>query len=146
MKKQLISEEFKRMQQLAGLQINENKNKLFEVLDNVTNAEYAADFIYDEIDKYIDSHEYYCTTYGVLEKLEKLLKVVSKKLNVELEATEKSNPLATSGTFFINGKEIFDYSNNGDYSSFSTFPDLYDYKAKQSKFKENIKSAIQSAS
>ena len=143
MKKQL-NEEFRRMQKLAGISIDENQFTLSEVLDNVKDTESAATFIYDELDKFIDSRDMYCPTFAVEEKLEKLLKVIGSKLNISLKLEEKSNPLQTEGTFFINNEEIFDYSNDNDYSNFNMFPDLnFNSGAKKDKFIKNVKNILE---
>ena len=59
---------------------------------------------------------------------------------ISLKLEEKSNSLQTEGKFFINNEEIFDYSNNNDYSSFSMFPDLnFNSGTKKDKFINTIK-------
>jgi 5'(3')-deoxyribonucleotidase len=101
------------------------KESLNEVLDDLKDAQTAAEFIYTQLDTYIDNNlDGYGSGYHVESKLEKLLKLVSKKFNIPenlFKIDDKSSTEyndydegTTNGEIKLNNQSIITYSSHDD--------------------------------
>lgn len=121
-----------------------NKSKLFEVLDDLTDAQSASTFIKDQLSTYIDNNlSDYGAGYQLEEKLDKLLNLVSKKFNIPGNSFKVEDKYSTSyneydeatvkGEIKINGQVVIDYSSHGDGYGFSADIDENALKAQLEK-------------
>jgi hypothetical protein len=101
------------------------KNRpLREVLDDINDAQTAAALIKNQLDAYAEGRHDYGSGYQMEEKLEKLLKVVGKKLNIpETSFKIKDNyntsyneydEGTTEGSITLNGHTVLTYSSHSD--------------------------------
>jgi hypothetical protein len=106
--------------------LKENKlhKKLFEVLDDLKDAQTTATWIKTQLDDYIDEISDYGAGYKVEEKLQKILKLVATKFNIpedSFKVDDKSNTSyneydesTVNGEIKLNGQTIVTYSSHGD--------------------------------
>ena len=101
------------------------KESLNEVLDDLKDAQTAAEFIYTQLDTYIDNNlDSYGSGYKVEEQLEKLLKLVSKKFNIPENSFKIDDKYSTDyneydegttkGEIKLNNQSILTYSSHAD--------------------------------
>lgn len=101
------------------------KESLNEVLDDLKDAQTAAEFIYTQLDTYIDNNlDGYGSGYKVEEQLEKLLKLVSKKFNIPENSFKIDDKYSTDyneydegttkGEIKLNNQSILTYSSHAD--------------------------------
>lgn len=158
MRKQILSEEFKRMQKLAGINLNEsiiNKSKILkEVLDNLKDGKSTADWLKKELDTYIENNlDGYGSGYRVEEQLEKLLKLVTKKFNIpenSFKIEDKYNTSyneydegTTKGEIKLNGQIILTYSSHSDGYGFSAEIDENALKVELEKLIQPVSESIE---
>ncbi len=125
------------------------KNRpLREVLDDIKDTQSAAAFIKNQLDAYAEQLSDYGSGYQMQDKLEKLLKVVGKKVNIpETSFKIKDNyntsyneydEGTTEGSITLNGHPILTYRSHSDGYGFNA---EVDEKAIQAKLAELIKPA-----
>ena len=101
------------------------KESLNEVLDDLKDAQTAAEFIYTQLDTYIDNNlDGYGSGYMVEGQLEKLLKLVSKKFNIPENSFKIDDKYSTDyneydegttkGEIKLNNQSILTYSSHAD--------------------------------
>jgi hypothetical protein len=133
--------------------VQENKGMLHEVMDNITDANTAAEWIYGQLEEYIDnSLDGYGMGYHVEDKLEKLLGVISKKFNIPAGSFKIEDKYDTSyneydegtidGTVSLNGVQVVDYSAHSDGYGFRGEIDKNALKAELAKFIKPISESL----
>ena len=129
------------------------KESLNEVLDDLKDAQTAAEFIYTQLDTYIDNNlDGYGSGYMVEGQLEKLLKLVSKKFNIPENSFKIDDKYSTdyneydegttNGEIKLNNQSIITYSSHDDGYGFSGDIDKNALKTELEKLIKPINESI----
>jgi hypothetical protein len=124
------------------INVNEGgPSKLFEVLDDLTDATSIAEWIYKNMDEYLDVNHGYNSGYNLEGRLERLINVIGKKLNIEAfsdynkvsykekTTTNEYDEDSIDGTLYLNGIPVIEYSSLGDGYAFTGDIDIKTLKS-----------------
>ena len=125
--------------------VQENKGVLHEVMDNITDANTATEWISGQLEEYMDnSLEGYGMGYHVEDRLTKLLDIISKKFNIPAGSFKVEDNYDIShneyeegtidGTVSLNGIKVVDYSSGDDGYGFRGEIDKNALKTELTKF------------
>jgi hypothetical protein len=133
--------------------VQENKGMLHEVMDDITDANTATEWISGQLEEYMEnSLEDYGMGYHVEERLDKLLGIISKKFNIPADSFKVEYNYDTSyneydegtidGTVSLNGIKVVDYSSHNDGYGFRGEIDKNALKAELAKFIQPISESL----
>jgi hypothetical protein len=133
--------------------VQENKGMLHEVMDDITDANTATEWISGQLEEYMEnSLDGYGMGYHVEERLDKLLGIISKKFNIPADSFKVEYNYDTSyneynegtidGTVSLNGIKVVDYSSHNDGYGFRGEIDKNALKAELAKFIKPISESL----
>lgn len=114
----------------GGKENVQEEGQILEVMDQLTNANNVAEWVFSQLNTYMDNNlENYGMGYHVEDKLNKLLGVISKKFNIPAGSFKVEDKYSIShnqydesaiqGNIFLNGKSVVSYSTQSDGYGFS---------------------------